>query len=130
MATPRKYNFNRVSKYTPEILEKTQEYINTFHMDNLVPTERGLALHLGVSHQTVRDWKIDQSKEEFGFLLDMMMSIQHDEIINKGLAGDFNATIAKLMLHNHGYSDRQDVTSDNKPISIAPEIIRLVGPDE
>ena len=28
-------------------------------------------------------------------------------LLNKGLAGEFNATIAKLLLANHGYSDRQ-----------------------
>ena len=36
-----------------------------------------------------------------------------------GLSGDYNSTIAKLILStNHGMREGTDITSDNKPIAI------------
>jgi hypothetical protein len=45
--------------------------------------------------------------------------------------GDYNAGFAKMMMTKHGYSDKQDITSDNKALAAAaPVVVRLVGPDE
>ena len=43
-------------------------------------------------------------------------------LIAKGLKGEFNASITKLMLTKHGYTDKQDVTTGGKelPTPIIP----------
>jgi hypothetical protein len=54
------------------------------------------------------------------------------ELINKGLKGEFNASIAKLMLANHGYCEKQilDHQSMGKGITakFKPMPIELVAP--
>ncbi|MDF7387072.1 DNA-packaging protein, partial [Proteus mirabilis] len=66
---------------------------------------------------------------EFSDTLDGIMAFQEMKLINSGLAGDFNATITKLMLANHGYSEKQEVDhqSSDGSMSQKPTVIRLVG---
>jgi len=53
-------------------------------------------------------------------------------LVNKGLTGDFNATITKLMLANHGYSEKQSIDHQLSDSSMSPKPVRveLVSPDE
>lgn len=72
-----------------------------------VPTVAGLGLHLGVGSKTVYNW--GEEHEEFLHTLDILQDKQHKMLVENGLSGQYNSNIAKLMLHNHGYSDKKDV---------------------
>ncbi|MDK4680309.1 terminase small subunit [Kingella negevensis] len=72
--------------------------------DEVVPSIAGLACFLGVARQQVQSW--GEQNKEFKAALDAIKSAQEVLLINKGLQGDFNPAIAKLMLFNHGYSDK------------------------
>ncbi len=43
-------------------------------------------------------------------MLGLILARQKRTLINKGLTGVFNATIVKLMLSKHGYSEKVDQT--------------------
>jgi hypothetical protein len=47
------------------------------------------------------------------------LSTQERILVSKGLKGEFNSNIAKLALGKHGYTDKQDVTSDGKALPLA-----------
>lgn len=127
-------NLGRPSKYSPAIIKKTYEYINgakdkfynyqkgfgntdTYErrvMANL-PTLEGLALHLNVHRDTVHAWS--KKYPAFSDALETLMAVQHERLLNRGLSGDYNPVIAKLVLSaNHGMKDRVDATTDDKPL--------------
>nr|WP_296300623.1 terminase small subunit [Gilliamella sp.] len=65
-------------------------------------------------------------------MLELIKARQEVELINKGLKGEFNASIAKLMLANHGYSEKQILDHQSMGSSITakskPMRIELVSP--
>ena len=75
-----------------------------------LPSIEGLARYLGVSRDTLYEWA--KEHEEFSDILEIVRAEQADRLINNGLAGDYNPTIAKLLLHKHGYSDKTELTGD------------------
>ena len=80
-----------------------------------VPTQEGLSLYLGISLSTVKEWASSGEKPEFSATLERCNAKQAMLLSTGALRGDLNPTIAKLMLHNHGYSDKvaQDNTSSD-----------------
>lgn len=129
-------NTGRPTKYSPAIIKKTYEYINSakdqFYnyqkgfgntdtyerrvMANL-PTLEGLALHLNVHRDTVHAWS--KKYPAFSDALDVLMAVQRERLLNRGLSGDYNPVIAKLVLSaNHNMRERVDTTSDDKPLPV------------
>ena len=99
----------RPSLYGPEILEKTQYYLENYEsLGDVIPSNKGLALHIRVHRDTIQAWGRDPEKEEFSYILDRLQATQHQVLFNKGLTGKFNSNICKLALGKHGYSDRQE----------------------
>ncbi len=117
----------RPSDYTPELQERAEAYLNDFDPESgVLPTIEGLALHLGISRQTVYAWRSEVkegtkelAKPEFTDIVERVLATQSKTLIEKGLVGDFNASITKMMLGKHGYSDRQevDVTSKGEAVT-------------
>ncbi len=100
---------SRPSLYGLEILEKTQGYLDNYEsLGDVIPSNKGLSLHIGVDCQTIQIWQNDEGKEDFSYLLDRLQAKQELVLLNKGLVGEFNSNICKLILTKHGYSDRQD----------------------
>lgn len=110
----------RPTDYGPRILKLTRDYIKNFasKYGDVVPTVAGLAVALDVGRQTIYDWASQEDKKEFAYTLETILSTQEKELISKSLTGTFNTTISKLMLANHGYREKTDVTSGGKPIPI------------
>ena len=106
----------RPSKYTPELLDMAREYIDGGWKDTgrVIPSHIGLALHLGISTSALYSWGKDDEKSEFVDILARIMGLQHEELINNGLTGDFNSAITKLVLGKHGYHERQEVDMSAK----------------
>jgi hypothetical protein len=100
----------RPSKLTPEIIERAYDYLQHFEKyGDVIPSAAGLAVISEVSEQTVYNWDCEAHPEFFG-LLAKLKAKQQQVLITKGLSGDFNAAITKLVLSKHGYHDRVEQT--------------------
>lgn len=95
------------SLYSDDMQRKADAYISEHegHGD-VVPTASGLASHLGVTRSTIYKWRADYPT--FSDTLERLQAKQERLLISNGLKGDFQPTIAKLMLANHGYSEKSE----------------------
>lgn len=73
---------------------------------NVIPSAEGLAIELKVSTKTLYNW--GERHSVFLHTLEAIQEKQKNVTLNSGLTGVFNATIAKLVLANHGMHDKQD----------------------
>ena len=118
--TDGKSGAGRPTKYTPEILAKAQDYLLRWkQIGDVIPMIAGLACHLEVGKRTVEDWEKDEDKSEFSHVCTRVRVLQEQALINKGLSRESDASLSKLLLMKHGYSDRQEVdhTSGGEKIS-------------
>lgn len=124
MAT--KTKMGRPSKFA-ESLVKAKEYLMGGYeaVGDVVPSVAGLACYLGVSRKTVYEWV--KESVDLSDTLEGILAMQENKLINKGLNGDFNPTITKLMLANHGYSEKQEVDHKSSDNSMSPTKIVLVA---
>lgn len=136
----------RPTKYDPSFVEKVDEYLaecqdRTFRFHRTqgeksdtyerrikvkLPTIEGLALYLDVSKQTLYTW--GEKHPEFLDALGKIEREQKQRLIEKGLSGDYNPLIAKLVLSaNHGMKERKDVTTDDEPVNFTELIKQTLG---
>jgi len=81
-----------------------------------LPTIEGFAMFIGVNKTSLYEW--EKKHYKFSNALDKIRTEQLQRLINMGLSGDYNSTIAKLMLSsNHNMREKSDLTSDDKPIA-------------
>ncbi len=119
----------RPTDYNEEVQAKADAYVDGGFIEcgDIVPSRAGLAVELRCSRQTLTNWeKIPQFLDTLGRLSFLQERIS----LNGGLRGDLNSTIVKLLLANHGYSDKvqQDVVSSDG--SLAPtRIVIEAGSD-
>ena len=123
----------RPTKYNEEMQAKADEYVNGGYIacDDAVPSKVGLALELGVSLNTLENWGKDHPK--FLSTLENCLSKQHRVALSGGLKGDFNAAITKLLLHNHGYSEKHGLEHTGKgggPVETVTTIEIVAGSDK
>jgi len=132
---PKKYNYKmktgRPEEYKGEAtIKKVNEYLDSCKDEYVglakivvrLPSIEGLALYLDISRSTLYLWKENHS--EFSDILDKLLSRQAEVLLNKGLSGDYNPTISKLVLAKHGYRDSQEITGkDGK--DLIPEEAKL-----
>jgi len=111
----------RPTKYTDELIEKAKAYITDYETySDVIPSIAGLASVLDVSRKLLYDW--EKKYPEFLYILEAIKREQQKVLLNKGLSGDFNSNITKLVLGKHGYHDKQDVgVSGSMDISIGKE---------
>lgn len=83
-----------------------------------IPTIEGLSIRLGINKTTIYDW--ESKYEEFSHDIDKVRALQAERLLNKGLSGDYNPTIAKVLLTKHGYREGIDQTSNVKSILVMP----------
>ncbi len=114
----RKEPFGRPTKYDGETLNKAKAYINGgYKKRGPVPIMAGLANVLGVTKVTLYEWA--KTHKDFSYTLDSLQELQEELLASKGLMGETNTVITKLMLANHGYADasKQELTGkDGAPI--------------
>ena len=117
----------RPTKYADDTIERAEYYIdNHLEHGDKVPIAAGLAVHLGVSLSTLYKWAGE--RPEFSDTLDYLQTAQHRMLANGGLGNDFNSAITKLMLANHGYSDRQQVEhKGGVTISVSENLARTAS---
>lgn len=100
----------RPTKYNKDILSKAKDYLTHYKEFEPVPSIAGLAVYLEISRETVRDWASQEDKQEFSGIVEQVMTKQELELLRGGLQGEYNASITKLMLTKHQYSDKTEST--------------------
>ena len=112
-AVVRRHPGGRPSEYKPEYVEKLSLKQNESTTE--LPTITGLSIYLGKVVNTLKNWSKEQP--EFLTALMMLQAYQKRELINRGLLGTYNSTIAKLILSsNHMMTERIDQTSGDEPM--------------
>ena len=118
----------RPTKYGDDIQAKADAYVDGGFIESgdVVPSRAGLALELRVSRETLTNW--ERVHPEFLGTLERLSWLQERISLNGGLKGELNSTIVKLLLANHGYSDRQEIDHTTKGEAMQPTRIELVSP--
>jgi hypothetical protein len=139
----------RPTIYSKEMIAKTKQYIEDCNSDYVIvkrpyvdndgkekekvevkyevnlPTIEGLAYELDVHKDTIYAWR--KEKPEFSYLIERLLSKQAKQLVNKGLSGDYNSTIAKVILTKHGYREGTDITTNDKDLGlVTPESKEVV----
>ena len=105
----------RPTKYSPQIIEEINKYLEYAIPGNMeIPTVEGIALRLGISKDTLYEWA--KVHPEFSDIMEELSSKQADRLMNNGLAGTYNPTIAKVLLTKHGYREGIDQTTNDKDL--------------
>ncbi|EHF1082743.1 hypothetical protein QRU53_001689 [Campylobacter coli] len=74
-------------------------------------TKVGLAVHLGISMQTLNEWEKDK---DFGEIVANAKQRCEMDILNHSLIGTYTPSVSMFLLKNqHGYVDKQEILSDN-----------------
>ena len=105
----------RPTDFNEEVLADAWHYVNSFTNDegkgeNLkvnLPTIEGLAFYLEISRSTLYLWQ--KEYPEFSDIIEFLQQKQVNALINNGLAGKYNPTIAKVLLAKHGYNEKHDI---------------------
>lgn len=112
----------RPTDYSESMYQKTREYIDSCEDETKLigdgisskmitkvklPSIDGLALHLGVRRSTIYEWQKHNS--EFSDIIETLLQKQASVLLNNGLSGAYNPTIAKVILTKHGYTDKQEI---------------------
>lgn len=123
----------RPTKYSDAILASTRAYIDSCndipedreagirYQVNL-PTIEGLSYEIKISKDTILEWR--KEHEAFSVLIGELLAKQARALVNYGLSGSYNPTIAKVLLTKHGYREGIDQTTDDKPINeVTPALL-------
>ena len=98
----------RPTKCTPALLKKAENYLEKYETGEEEGDQSivGMARVLKVNKSTLPRW-VEDKEHEFCDTLERCNNLQEEILINKGLIGDFNSSMAQRMLINHGYHDKQ-----------------------
>ena len=116
----------RHTKYDNKAQADADDYVNGGFdaCGDVVPSRAGLAVELGVTRQTLTNWGVDN--HQFLGTLQRLDAMQERISLSGGLRGELNSTIVKLLLANHGYSDRQQLDHTSSDSSMTPKVIERV----
>ena len=115
----------RPSKYKVEYNKKVLDYLEKnkdsekmmvsggSKLTVKLPTIEGFAVYIGVNKTSLFEWK--KLYPIFSNSLELIKSEQMKRLLNSGLSGDYNSTIAKLILSsNHGMREKTEIEHDIK----------------
>lgn len=110
----------RPSKYNEAIQAQADRYIYDYEQqEDVIPSAAGLCVWLGISRSTLHEW--ERSYPEFSNTLAAIRELQEKIALNKGITGVFSSTIVKLVLANHGYSDKAAIEHTSPDGSMTPK---------
>lgn len=119
----------RPTNYTPEVIEKAWAYANGgwAEVGDPVPSIAGLACEINLHRETLRLWAKDEQNAFFG-ILNKIAQEQERQLVRGGLSSAFNASITKMMMTKHGYSDRVETDHTSSDGSLKNNIIIQYDP--
>ena len=107
----------RPTNLTKEVIKQAWDYVDGFEAHgHAVPSVVGLCKVINRSKSSVYRWA-EEENSEFWDILRAINENQELVTFNRALTGDYNASIAKLLLGKHGYSDKQEIKAEVKDIS-------------
>lgn len=108
--------------FTDELQQKAWEYVDNYaEHGHAFPSVVGLCDIIKRAKSTIYDWA-DRDDNQFSDILEAIKEKQELVTFNKSMIGEYNPTIAKLLLGKHGYHDKQDqqlTGADGGPVKIA-----------
>jgi len=114
-----KHPGGRPSKYNPDIIRKTAEYLENYsEYGDLIPSMAGLSKILNVTRERLAIWAKDKNKGEFSRMVSMLTNNQEAALISGGLGSVYNSGITKLLLSKHGYHDNPQGNQGNTGITV------------
>lgn len=131
-----KHPGGRPTKYDPSFVKKVDEYLKKCtdkrvgnRLKVKLPKREGFAIFLGVTRQTVDNWG-EEHKEFFDALAKIDLE-QKNRLFDNGLSGDYNSTIAKLILSsNHGMAEKSEQDLTSKGQKITGITVKFIEPNE
>lgn len=121
--------YEKATRYVATCIDTWTETENP-RLDVACPSVEGLAAYLDTTKANVERWRRDNPF--FNELVEKVLNAQAVRLINGGLSGQYNPSIAKVMLSRHGYIEKGEVdfSSGGKPlpipllafISVAPKV--------
>lgn len=124
-------SMGRPTRYNEGMQAQADSYLYKLEeLGHVVPSRAGLCCFLGIAKSTSHEW--EKIHPEFSDTLASIEVMQEHLALNGGLSNSLNSTIVKLVLANHGYSDKQDInhSSPDGTMTPAPTRIELVAPDD
>ena len=120
MATEHKTEIGRPSKLADSI-EPARKYLlgGYLELGDVVPSVAGLACYLAVSRSTIYEWA--KPRGDFSDIVEGILALQENKLLNGGLKGELNPTIAKLLLAKHGYADKAEVDNKSSDGTMTPQ---------
>lgn len=120
----------RPTKYNAEVQRQAEAYLAGAYKrcGDGVPSRVGLARYLNVVPQTLENWAEDNP--QFLVTLQEIHAEQHRAALGGGISGKFNPTICKLVLANHGYSERFAQEHFSPDGSMTPGIVVVLPPKQ
>lgn len=118
-------------EYTHLIKSETERGYTTYENKLRVnlPSKEKYAKWLGVAIQSMYEW--EKKHPNFSEALKKILVEQKHRLIDMGLSGDYNSTIAKLMLsHNHGMHEKTEQENTNNNINIEVDSENILDEDK
>jgi len=113
----------RPTTYTKDMLKVAGMYAeDSSAYGDTVPTVVGLCGVIKRSKSTVYKWCSESDKAEFSDIVREIEEKQEAQLIKGGLSGIYNASITKLLLSKHGYSDKQELDVKSSDGSMSPTV--------
>lgn len=101
------------TKFSPAIYNQVDEYLSLCGKENMsLPTIEGLASHLGVISETIREWA--KKYPDFSATIKKIVEKQKQQLMDDGMYGgkEVNAAMAIFLLKvNHGMKDITNQTN-------------------
>jgi hypothetical protein len=115
-----KHPGGRPTKYKEEYCD-VSAYLLKCKEEEKLPTICGYAIYRGSPEKTIYAWA--EKEEKFRKSLDFLLTFQKEQLLNMSLKGDYNSTIAKLMLsHNHKMIEKS-ATEHSGQVQLGPPVI-------
>ena len=108
----------RPTTWSKALEKKAWEYVNGGWQEagHAFPSAVGLCSYIDRSKSIIYDWAKDENKQ-FSDILDKINQEQEIVAWNRGMVGDYNANLVKLLLGKHGYSDKLETENVNVEVS-------------
>ena len=110
----------RPTKYNEDMQQLADSYVYDWEsIGDKIPSRVGLCRFIGINKTTSYEWA--KVHPDFSNTLGVIETLQEYVALNKGVTGEFNSTIVKLIMANFGYSDSSKIDHRSSDGSMSPK---------